>query len=104
MWHESRGGDAELTESEEKARREWKDWTGEYWRGLMGRYVKGKSTKFWWNITNKAREHWLLGGPAIIEAGIADALYAHVLLPYPARKTQSEIAADAMRLKASLGS
>lgn len=103
MWHESRGGEGGgLSESEEKARREWKDWTGEYWRVLMGRHVKGKTSKFWWNITNKAREHWLLGGEAIIEAGIADALYQHSLLPYPAKQTQSEVAAIQAKIKKSV--
>lgn len=84
MWHESRGGWADdLTESEKIARREVDDWTGDYWRQLMQRHVKGKNSKFWWNITNKTREHWLLGGQAIVEAGIADALYTNELLPAP---------------------
>jgi ATP-dependent protease ClpP protease subunit len=87
MWHESRdAGVADLTESEKIARREYDDWQSNYWRDLMARHVKGKSTKFWFNITNKTREHWLLGGQAIIDAGIADALYSYDLLPGPAKK------------------
>ncbi len=89
MWHEARGfGDDALTESEELARRVWKDWTSEHWRQLMARHVsvKGKSTRFWHNITNKEREHWLLGGKAIVDAGIADCLYDPALLPEPARR------------------
>lgn len=86
MWHESRGGEGgDLTESEEKARREWRDWTGDYWRTLMSRHVKGKHTKFWWNVTNKTREHWLLGGKDIVDAGVADAIYSFDLLPAPAK-------------------
>ncbi len=90
MWHESRGGgDYELTESEMKSRREWQDWTGDYWRELMSRHVKGKTGKFWWNITNKTREHWLLGGRAIVDAGIADELYTSSLLPATTREVKS---------------
>lgn len=89
MWHESRGGDpADLSESEEKARRAWKDWQADYARQLMGRHVKGKSTKFWQNITNKTREFWLFGGQQIIDAGIADAIYTYKLLPGPAKKAR----------------
>jgi len=90
MWHESRGGDpAELSESEERARRAWKDWQGDYTRLLMASHVKGKTSKFWQNITNKTREHWVLGGQEIIDAGIADALYQYKLLPPPARRTKA---------------
>lgn len=86
MWHESRGGDSsDLTESEERARRVWKDWQGEHWRKLMGRHVSTTTSRFWRSITNKEPEHYLLGGKAIVEAGIADALFDSAKLPAPAR-------------------
>ncbi len=86
MWHEARGAQEELTESEELARRAHKDWMGEYWRKLMGRHVSSTTTRFWQNITNKTREHWLMPGKAIVEAGIADSLFDPELLPEPARR------------------
>lgn len=100
MWHESRGGDdADLTESEEKCRRVWKDWMVDYTCLLMARYVKGKTSKFWQNITNKTREHWLLGGQQIIDAGIADALFKYSLLPASARKTKPVVISNDGKLK-----
>lgn len=98
MWHESRGGDGfDLSESEKMARREYDDWTSDYWRLLMTKHVKGKTSKFWHNITNKTREHWLLGGRAIIDSGIADAIYSPRLLPAPALLTleQAKLNEDA---------
>lgn len=55
-------------------RRAYEDWQHEYWAELMGRYAKGGKA-FWRSKVERGGEHWLLGGQAIVEAGIADAIW-----------------------------
>ena len=91
MSHESRGlGGPDLRHSEAKERRKWEDWLHEQWFELMGRCCTATNPEsdaaFWKRVTNRKAEYWLLGGKAIIGAGIADQLYKPELLPEPARR------------------
>jgi len=55
-----------------KDRRQWEDWILTQWCELMARYT-GKEAKWWKDLTEKKKaEYWLLGGKAIVEAGLAD--------------------------------
>lgn len=56
-----------------KARRQWEDWSQSYWCELMARYTQ-RSPKEWKRDTEKEAELWLLGGAAIVAAGLADAV------------------------------
>ena len=55
-------------------RRAWEDWTQSHWVDLMARYVRG-GRSFWKNAVDKGGEHWRIGGQAIVDAGMADALW-----------------------------
>lgn len=57
-----------------KDRRVWEDWQHEHWATLMGRYCKGGKA-FWRRAVEKGGEYWLIGGEAIVEAGVVDAIY-----------------------------
>lgn len=74
MAHEPRvTTESELGLRAAKDRREWEDWQHEHWATLMARYAKGgKST--WRARVEKGGEYWLMGGQAIVDEGIADAV------------------------------
>ena len=42
--------------------------------------------KFWKQVTERKAEYWLLGGQAMIDHGLADAIYEPKLLPKPAQR------------------
>ena len=71
MSHESTTSQGELGYRAAKDRRKVDDWFHEYWCELMGRYTPNDA-KWWKSTTEKKAEFWLLGGEAIVEAGIAD--------------------------------
>lgn len=72
MSHESRGfGGDDLSFGEAKDRRKWEDWSHEWWCELMSRYTP-MDASWWKRTTERKAEYWLLGGKAIVEAGIAD--------------------------------
>lgn len=73
MSHESTTSQSDLGYRASKDRRKVDDWFHEYWCELMGRYTPNDA-KWWKATTEKKAEHWLLGGPAIVEAGIADSV------------------------------
>ena len=64
--------------SEIKDRRKFEDWNMTHWYELMGRYSKDKS--YWKNVTSKQAEYWILGGAAIVEEGLADAVLTQEIL------------------------
>jgi ATP-dependent Clp protease protease subunit len=73
MSHENRGGgDSDLRLSEAKDRRKWEDWNHQHWCDLMARYTPGKDAAWWSRTTDRKAEYWLLGGDAIVAAGLAD--------------------------------
>lgn len=75
MAHESRfSGESDLGMAASKDRRKWEDWQHDHFADLMGTYAKGGKT-FWKKVVEKGGEHWLLGGAAIVEAGVADAIW-----------------------------
>jgi ATP-dependent Clp protease protease subunit len=56
-----------------KKRRAWEDWLQTYWCELMARYTpEDKDAKWWKRKTENDAEYWLLGGQAIVDAGLAD--------------------------------
>lgn len=71
MSHESTTSQADLGYRASKARREVDDWFHEYWCELMGKYTPNDA-KWWKSTTEKKAEYWLLGGQAIVDAGLAD--------------------------------
>ena len=73
MSHEPKGiGDDEgLGFRAAKDRRKWEDWMHTYWCELMSRYTP-KDASWWKRTTERQAEYWLLGGAAIVEAGLAD--------------------------------
>ena len=71
MSHESTTTQGELGYRAAKDRRKVDDWFHEYWCELMGKYTPNDA-KWWKSTTEKKAEFWLLGGLAIVEAGIAD--------------------------------
>ena len=72
MSHESSGfGGYDLKLSEARDRRAADDFMETHWCQLMSRHT-GESPEFWQSITKQNAEFWLLGGRAIVEAGIAD--------------------------------
>lgn len=73
MAHEPTSDDgAELGLRAARQRRKWTDWTLTHWASLMARYTPNKDAKAWERIVEKNAEYWLLGGKAIVEAGLAD--------------------------------
>jgi len=56
-----------------KDRRKADDWTQEWWCELMSRYTPDDAAH-WKRTTERKAEYWLLGGRAIVEAGLADAV------------------------------
>lgn len=89
MSHEPTLGDGELGLRAAQSRRKWEDWTQSWWCTLMARYSPPDKGAAWWQkITEKKAEFWLLGGRAIVEAGLADwvldaPLAQHLELEYP---------------------
>lgn len=71
MSHESTTTQGELGYRAAKDRRKVDDWFHEYWFELMARYTPNDA-KWWKTITERKAEYWLLGGDAIVAAGIAD--------------------------------
>jgi ATP-dependent Clp protease protease subunit len=73
MSHENRlGGDEEgLGLRAAKDRRKYEDWQHAWWCELMARYTP-KDSAWWKRTTERQGEYWLLGGAAIVEAGLAD--------------------------------
>lgn len=71
MSHESTSASGELGYRAAKDRRKVDDWFHEYWCELMGRYTPNDA-KWWKQTTERKAEYWLLGGEAIVAAGIAD--------------------------------
>ena len=72
MSHESHStGSEDLGFRASKDRRKFDDWQHEWWCELMARYSPNDAA--WWRKTTERKaEHWLLGGKAIVEAGLAD--------------------------------
>lgn len=73
MSHESTTSQGELGYRAAKDRRKVDDWFHEYWCELMGRYTPNDA-KWWKATTERKAEYWLLGGEAIVQAGIADSV------------------------------
>ncbi len=74
MWmsHEPWGfGDSDLGLRAAKSRRKADDWTHEHWCRLMGKLTPHNS-EWWQEKTEREAEYWLLGGEAIVAAGVAD--------------------------------
>ncbi len=71
MSHESTNSAGELGYRAAKDRRKVDDWFHEYWCELMGRYTP-QDAAWWRKTTERKAEYWLLGGQAIVEAGLAD--------------------------------
>lgn len=71
MSHESTTSQAELGYRASKDRRKVDDWFHDYWCELMAKYTP-QDAKWWRQTTERKAEYWLLGGKAIVEAGIAD--------------------------------
>ncbi len=68
------GGGGGLRHSEAKDRRKYEDWLMSHWNVLMARRTPYDAAH-WKAITTRKAEFWLLGGHAIIEYGIADAIH-----------------------------
>lgn len=73
MSHAGSMGADEADYKARKARRQWEDWSQSYWCELMARYTP-RDAKSWKRVTDKEAELWLLGGSAIVAAGLADAV------------------------------
>ncbi len=73
MSHAGSMGADEADYKARKARRQWEDWSQSYWCELMARYTP-RDAKSWKRVTDKEAELWLLGGAAIVAAGLADAV------------------------------
>jgi ATP-dependent protease ClpP protease subunit len=71
MSHESTSSQGELGYRAAKDRRKVDDWFHEYWFELMAKYTP-QDEKWWKQTTERKAEYWLLGGKAIVAAGIAD--------------------------------
>ncbi len=54
-----------------RERRKWEDWTHARWAELMARHTR-QEPAWWRRITERKAEYWLLGGDAVVEAGLAD--------------------------------
>jgi ATP-dependent protease ClpP protease subunit len=57
-------------------------WSEEHWAVLMDRYTpekcadgKLRDARYWFQLGKKSAEWWITGGAAILEEGIADAIY-----------------------------
>lgn len=72
MSHESQGAEGgELGFRASRDRFKFREWQHRYWAELMGRYTP--ETAAWWlRKTERQAEYWLLGGDAIVAAGLAD--------------------------------
>ena len=75
MSHEATvGGEEELGFGAAKDRRGYEDWCHTHWCELMARYTPQEAA--WWKRkTERKAEYWLLGGAAIVEAGLADEVW-----------------------------
>ena len=62
-----------LRYAEAKERRKWEDWTHTRMIELMAEF-SGKDVKYWKGVFEKKPEHWLLGGQAIVDEGLADSV------------------------------
>lgn len=71
MSHEATADSGELGYRAAKDRRKLEDWQHVYWCELMARYTP-HDAKWWKQKTERQAEYWLLGGEAIVAAGIAD--------------------------------
>lgn len=66
-----------------KSRRKWEDWSQAWWCELMARYTpRDKDARWWAKTTERQAEYWLLGGRAIVEAGLADYVLSEPLSQY----------------------
>ena len=77
MTHESTcvgAGASGMKYSEAKARRQWEDWIQNRYTELIARYTP-EDSKYWKRVISRETEYWLLGGAAIVEAGLADGIY-----------------------------
>lgn len=78
MNHESTFENADLKYSEAKDRRKWEDWISERFTSLVGKCTSRtkpeKNDAYWKKITDKKAEYWILGGQAIVDEGLADAI------------------------------
>ena len=58
-------------------------WGEQRWASLMDAYTpaevdgKARDQKYWFNLGKKETEWWIMGGQAILNEGISDALYSH---------------------------
>lgn len=73
MSHEGTLSDGELGFRASRDRAQFRAWQSQRWCELMARYTP-EDAKFWQKTTEKKAEYWLLGGHAIVEAGLADAV------------------------------
>lgn len=93
MSHEGADFEASgLNYSEMKERKRYWDWTMSRWNELMARHTP-QDAAYWKSTTSRKAEYWLLGGRAIVEAGIADAIYepaGSLSLRYPAAPVVAE--------------
>ena len=67
------GESGEIRYGEAKERRKWEDWTHTRMIELMAEF-SGKDVKYWKSVFEKKPEHWLLGGQAIVDEGLADSV------------------------------
>jgi ATP-dependent protease ClpP protease subunit len=71
MSHESQGSDEAPGYRASRDRMKYREWQHRYWADLMGRYTP-KDARWWLRVTERQAEYWLMGGQAIVEAGLAD--------------------------------
>lgn len=71
MSHEASGEAGELGYRAARDRRKADDWMQSWWCELMARYTP-RDAAWWKRKTERQAEYWLLGGEAIVEAGLAD--------------------------------
>ncbi len=76
MSHEGVGvfGGESMKFSELKERFKMEEWSQKHWANLMSRYTP-QDASYWRRITQSKAEYWLLGGQAIVDAGLADKIY-----------------------------
>ena len=75
MSHEGAGFSNDgLKYSEAKDRRKYEDWTMQRWAELMARHTR-YDVGHWKSITSRKAEFWLLGGQALVDYGIAHAIF-----------------------------
>lgn len=74
MSHESHGSEEGLGFRASQDRMKFRKWQHNRWCELMARYTSDieKDAGWWKRKTERQAEYWLLGGQAIVDAGLAD--------------------------------